>query len=97
MKETLTVIGLSEVLERIGFNEQDEVDIRDYGFSTCVTWGDAMYTLVGALFALDRILFSLNAVYYEPGTPSRAFLTEEDITTRFWSIVTEDDYIDLEN
>ena len=97
MKESLTVVTLTEVLTQIGFSAGEEQDIRDYGFSPVVTWGDARYTLVGALFALGRILYALDAVYYEPERPSRGFPTEQDVTDKFWAFVDEDDYIDLEN
>lgn len=81
MKQTLTAVSLSEVLDRIGFNTADDADIREYGFTPVVTWGDARHTLVGARFALERILYA----------------TEQDITEQFWAIVNENDFIDLEN
>jgi hypothetical protein len=85
---TLKAVYLIDVLDGMGFSD-DAVDIRDYGFTGAVTWGDALHTLVRPSFALGRILMALDRLDHEH--------TEDDVTERFWKIVGDGDLIDLED
>jgi hypothetical protein len=104
-KKTLTVISLWDILDHIGFSDEEVEAIADYGLSG-VSWGDSAYTLIGNNYALHIIQDSI-ATYYDelnsedPDQPSRNILphlyTPEEIATMFWGVVGEDDYINLES
>ena len=85
-----TVVGfvnISDVLEHMGYTEEEQEEILDAGFSN-VTWGDAVYTLIGNNFALH----CLHAGNMYLDTP----LAEDAVTMRFWEVVGKDDYINME-
>lgn len=85
-----TVVGfvnISDVLEHMGYTEDEQDEILDAGFSN-VTWGDAVYTLIGNNFALH----CLHAGNMYLDTP----LAEDAVTMRFWEVVQQDDYINME-
>ena len=85
-----TVVGfvnISDVLEHMGYTEEEQEEILDAGFSN-VTWGDAVYTLIGNNFALH----CLHAGNMYLDTP----LAEDAVTMRFWEVVQQDDYINME-
>ena len=85
-----TVVGfvnISDVLEHMGYTEDEQEEILDAGFYT-VTWGDAVYTLIGNNFALHCI-HSGNTFLDTP-------LAEDAVTMRFWEAVGQDDYINME-
>ena len=86
-----TVVGfvnISDVLEHIGYTEEEQEEILDAGFSN-VTWGDAVYTLIGNNFALDCIIEG-NLGLDEPFNP-------ELVQMRYWEMVGQDDYLNLES
>ena len=104
-KKTLTVISLWDILDHIGFSDAEVEAISDYGLSG-VSFGDATYTLIGNNFALDCIQSAITTYYDElndedPDQPSRNILTHlytpEEIAEKFWAVVNEDDYINLES
>lgn len=106
-KKTVTCIQLWDVLDHIGFNDEEIEAISDYGFSG-VSWGDATYTLIGNNFALDCIQTAIVSYYHDwlngedgMGTPSRNLpehiWSKEEIAEKFWQVVGEDDYINLES
>ena len=104
-KKTLTVISLWDILDHIGFSDEEVEAISDYGLSD-VSFGDATYTLIGNNYALHLIQEAI-ATYYDelnsedPDQPSRNILphlyTPEEIAEIFWGVVNEDDYINLES
>ena len=104
-KKTLTVISFWDILDHIGFSDEEVEAISDYGLSD-VSFGDATYTLIGNNYALHLIQSSI-ATYYDelnsedPDQPSRNILphiyTREEIAEIFWGVVNEDDYINLES
>ena len=104
-KKTLTVISFWDILDHIGFSDEEVEAISDYGLSY-VSFGDSAYTLIGNNFALDLIQRSI-ATYYDelnsedPDQPSRSILphlyTPEEIAEIFWGVVNEDDYINVES
>jgi hypothetical protein len=104
-KKNLTVISLWDILDHIGFSDAEVEAISDYGLSG-VSFGDAPYTLIGNNYALHLIQDGI-ATYYDelnsedPDQPSRNILphlyTPEEIAEKFWAVVDEDDYINLES
>jgi len=87
---TRTVVGfvnISDVLEHMGYSEDEQDQILDAGFSN-VSWGDATYTLIGNNFALDCI--HRGNVYLDTA------LAEDAVTMRYWEVVQQDDYINME-
>ena len=80
-------VNLVDVLEHMGYTEEEQDEILDYGFHN-ITWGDAVYTLIGNTFALHCI--HAGNMYLD--TP----LAEDAVTMRFWEVVGKDDYINME-
>ena len=80
-------VNLVDVLTHIGYTEEEQEEILDYGFSN-VSWGDAVYTLIGNTFALDCLL-SGNMSLEVP-------LAEDAVRMWFWEVVQQDDYINME-
>ena len=94
-KKTLTVISIWDILDHIGFSDAEVEAISDYGLSG-VSFGDATYTLIGNNFALHLIQDGI-ATYYDSEDVAGVHLTAEDIAEKFWAVVDEDDYINLES
>ena len=87
---TRTVVGfvnISDVLEHMGYSEDEQDEILDAGFSN-VSWGDADYTWIGNNLALHCI--HAGNMYLD--TP----LAEDAVTMRYWEVVGQDDYINME-
>jgi len=101
-KKTLTVISLWDILDHIGFSDEEVEAIADFGLSG-VSFGDSAYTLIGNNFALDCIQSALWSYYRElsdsdEGTANLPHIyTAEEIAEIFWGVVNEDDYINLES
>lgn len=95
--KTVSFVNLTEVLDEIGFNSEDVEYIQDFGFSN-VSWGDAEYTLIGNNFALECILSALPHLIDDSDEyiPSRSIITQEDVVTKYWELVGQDDYVNLE-
>ncbi|MFZ9893458.1 MAG: hypothetical protein ACO3FO_06750 [Candidatus Nanopelagicaceae bacterium] len=81
-------MNITDVLEHMGYTEDEQDEILDAGFSNGVTWGDAVYTLIGNTFAL-HLLHQGNAYLDNP-------LAEDAVTMRYWEVVGQDDYINME-
>ncbi len=100
-KKTLTVISLWDILDHIGFSDEEVEAIGDYGLSG-VSFGDATYTLIGNNYALHLIQDSI-ATYYDEqesmngGIDLPHIYTAEEIAEIFWGVVNKDDYINLES
>lgn len=80
-------VNISDVLEHLGYSEDEQDEILDAGFSN-VTWGDAVYTLIGNKFAL-HCLHAGNVYLDRP-------LAEDAVNMRYWEVVGQDDYINME-
>ena len=80
-------VNLVDVLEHIGYTQEEQEEILDAGFSN-ITWGDAVYTLIGNNFALH----CLHAGNMYLDTP----LAEDAVNMWFWEVVGKDDYINME-
>lgn len=100
---SVSIVSLWDVFNHMGFTEAEMEAVRSYGFRN-VTWGDAVYTLIGNNFALaciqdamESYYDELNHLYYESSRNIPAHLyTREDIASMFWEVVGKDDYINLE-
>jgi hypothetical protein len=87
MKRTnLSVIALSDLLEALGFSLRDAWDVTAEGFSS-VSYGDAPYTLVRNVKALDCIIAG-NDYLKNP-------MDTDDLMRKYWALVA-DDFINLE-
>ena len=84
---TVSFVNIDQVLEHMGYSEDEQDQILDAGFSN-VSWGDALYTLIGNKFALHCI--HAGNVYLD--TP----LAEDAVTMRYWEVVGQEDYINME-
>jgi hypothetical protein len=101
-KKTLTVISLWDILDHIGFSDEEVEAVADYGLGS-FSFGDAAYTLIGNKQALDCIQSAMWSYYREisdsEGTvdlPEHIW-SKEEIAEMFWAVVGEDDYINLES
>jgi hypothetical protein len=100
-RKVIGCVQLWDVLDHIGFSDQEVEAIADYGISG-VSFGDATYTLIGNNYALHLIQDSI-AIYYDERTAIYGSIdlphiyTAEEIAEKFWAVVNEDDYINLES
>ena len=104
-RTTIGFVSLWDILDHIGFSDQEVEAISDYGLSG-VSFGDAAYTLIGNNYALHLIQESIATYYDELNSgdlyePSRNILphlyTPEEIAEIFWGVVGKDDYINVES
>ena len=84
---TVSFVNIDQVLNHIGYSEDEAEQVLDAGFSN-VSWGDAVYTLIGNKFALHCI--HAGNVYLD--TP----LVEDAVNMRYWEVVGQDDYVNME-
>ena len=103
-RKVIGCVQLWDVLDHIGFSDEEVEAISDFGLSG-VSFGDSAYTLIGNNYALHIIQDSI-ATYYDElnsgdfphsrSIPSHLY-TPEEIARKFWEVVGEDDYINLES
>ena len=103
-RKNISVVSFWDVLDHIGFGDNEVEAISDYGLSG-VSFGDAMFTLIGNNQALHIIQESI-ATYYEElnhgdfphsrSIPPHLY-TSEEIAAMFWGVVGQDDYLNLES
>jgi hypothetical protein len=86
-REAVQFVNISDVLEHMGYSEDEQEEILDAGFSN-VSWGDATYTLIGNNYALHCI--HAGNMYLD--TP----LNVDAVDMRYWEVVRQDDYINME-
>jgi len=89
MRQTISYINLGDVLEHMGFTASDVADIMDMGFYD-VSHGDAPFTLIGNNYALQCIVDG------QDGLQEADRKTEAELTEKFWQVVGEDDFINVE-
>lgn len=103
MQQTVTFVDFWRVLDHIGFEDDLRDFIYEYGFDG-VTWGDSAYTLIGNNLALDCIQTAVVSYYHERTLaedmdreefPDHVW-SQEDIAEKFWQVVGQDDYINME-
>lgn len=89
MRQTISYVNLGDVLQHIGFTGDQIADIMDMGFYE-VSHGDAPYTLIGNGYALQCIIDGQDGLW----EANRK--TDTEITEKFWQVVSDDDFINVE-
>lgn len=99
-------IDFEDVLEYIGFGEDEKDAIYDYVFSKHTSAEYVAYTIVRNYDALEGITSAMWSYYNElqlndGDIPSRMIpkhiFTTDEIRTKFWEIVRDGEFINLEN
>lgn len=90
MRQTVSFVDISDVLQHIGIAPADFGIIFEAGFDE-VSFGDAAHTLIGNYGALICIARGIEAL-----DNHKATMPLDEIETRFWEIVGKDDYVNLE-
>ena len=90
---TVTLVNISDVYDHLGLTDYEVEHIADVAWSN-VSYGDAQYTLVGNVFALDCMLDAYED--YHLTVIVNKSMTRDDFANKFWEIVGESDYINLE-
>jgi len=91
---TVTLVNISDVYDQLELTNQEVEWIADRGFD-CVSFGDSQYTLIGNVFALDCMLEAYED--YHRNVIANKSMTRDDFANKFWEIVGEADYINLES
>lgn len=92
-KTTVTFVDVSDLYLKLNLNPGMVEFVEQVGFSN-VSWGDAEMTLVGNVFALDCIWEGLQD--YHEMTEQELPYTLETFAAKYWELVGEADYINLE-
>ena len=90
---TVTLVNISDVYDHLGLTDYEVEWIADTAWSN-VSYGDSNFTLVGNVFALDQMLEAYE--HYHKNTIANKSMTRDDFANKFWEIVGEADYINLE-
>ena len=90
---TVSLVNISDVYDHLGLTDYEVEHIADVAWSN-VSYGDAMFTLVGNVFALDQMLEAYE--HYHKNVIANKSMTRDDFANKFWEIVGEADYINLE-
>ena len=91
---TATFIHLSDVCDYLELTNAEVEWIADKAWSN-VSFGDAAYTLIGNVFALDCMLDAYED--YHKHVIVNKSMTRDDFCNKFWEVVDSADYINLEN
>lgn len=94
IRTTVTFVDVSELYRNLGFSDDMIRHVDQVGFSN-VSYGDADMTLVGNVFAMDCILEGLEDYYDLHDVEPRPY-TQETFAAKYWELVGEADYINLE-
>ena len=90
---TATFVHLSDLYDHLELTNQEVEWIADKAWSN-VSFGDATYTLIGNLFALDCMLEAYED--YHKNVIANKSMTRDDFANKFWEVVNDADYINLE-
>ena len=90
---TVTLVNISDVYDHLELTNQEVEWIADKSWSN-VSYGDSSYTLVGNVYALDRMLYEYED--YHKNVIANKSMTRDDFANKFWEIVDDADYINLE-
>ena len=91
---TVTLVNISDIYTHLKLTDQ-EVEWIDGMAWNNVSYGDANYTLIGNVFALDCMLEAYED--YHRNVIANKSMTRDDFANKFWEIVDDADYINLEN
>ena len=92
-KHTVTFIDISDIYDQLELSNEEVEWIADVGLKN-VSYGDAMFTLVGNVFALDCLLEGYED--YHKNNIANKSMTRDDFANKFWEVVDTADYINLE-
>ena len=84
---TVSFVNFGDIAEHLQLTEDERVAITDYGFDNaveCIVSGLLAYYDESNYHAEDR------------SVPNR-ILTEEEVRTKFWEVVAQWDYVNLES
>ena len=90
---TVSLVNISDVYDHLGLTDYEVEWIADTAWSN-VSYGDSNFTLVGNVYALDRMLDAYED-YHLTAIVNKS-MTRDDFANKFWEIVGEADYINLE-
>ena len=90
---TVTFVNLSDIYDHLELTHQEVEWIADSGFD-CVSYGDAFATLIGNRYALDCMVEAYED--YHKNIIANKSMTKDDFCNKFWEIVDDADYINLE-
>lgn len=90
---TVTLVNISDVYDHLGLTDYEVEWIADTAW-TDVSFGDANYTLVGNVYALDQMLEAYED--YHKNVIANKSMTRDDFANKFWEITDDADYINLE-
>ena len=90
---TVTLVNISDVYDHLGLTDYEIDHIANLAWRSN-SYGDATYTLVGNVYALDRMLYEYED--YHKNVIANKSMTRDDFANKFWEIVDDADYINLE-
>lgn len=93
-KQTVTFIDISAIYDQLELSNEEVEWIADVGLKN-VSYGDAMFTLIGNVFALDCLLEGYED--YHKNNIANKSMTRDDFANKFWEVVDDNDYVNLEN
>jgi hypothetical protein len=92
-KTTVTCVDISDIYDHLELTNGEVEWIADKAWSN-VSYGDATFTLIGNNFALECLLEGYED--YHSCVIANKSMTRDDFIRKFWEIVDEADYINLE-
>lgn len=91
---TVTLVNVADIYDNMGLTDAEVDFIADNAWND-VSFGDANYTLIGNVFALDCMLDAYED--YHKNVIANKSMTRDDFCDKFWEIVDDADYINLES
>ena len=89
----VSFVNVSDLYTKLNLNPGMVESVDQVGFSN-VSWGDAEMTLVGNVYALDCIWEGLQE--YHDTQELESPWTLETFAAKYWDLVGEADYVNLE-
>ena len=91
---TVSLVNIADIYAHLDLTVPEAQWIDETAWND-VSYGDANYTLVGNVYALDQMLNGYED--YHKNVIANKSMTRDDFANKFWEIVGEADYINLEN
>ncbi len=91
---TVTLVNVADIYDNMGLTDGEVDFIADNAWND-VSFGDANYTLVGNVYALDQMLDAYED--YHRNVIENKSMTRDMFAHKFWKIVDDADYINLES
>lgn len=90
---TVSLVNISDIYDHLELTD-DEVDFIADNAWVGVSYGDSSFTLIRNVYALDRMLDAYED-YHLTAIVNKS-MTRDDFCDKFWEIVDDADYINLE-